>query len=278
MIRTYVTKLMAINPETGHLCEYAGPMIKGNGAKDAHYYCQENGLGYLEVLGESDSTINTETGQLYVDGHKVLGSYLRWIQNAAALILFLIVPSFSFSQSTSIENFVQIEDDRIVKVGLYDSTFLVDIPGSELMSFHQCQIHYDYLSHKVQLIDSSFVEVFSRQPDIYDGDTGYFEIFTGFGEKRIVEIRALGIDTPERRFLKSREAAMVARSYFIRFLESFPSLLMYTIPNSRFPESQKDDKYGRFLVVFYGVTSQGMLISINDKMVEVGAAIYEDFK
>ena len=275
-MRTYLTKLIAIDPFSGKLCEYSGPQIKGNGIQDAKYFCQENGLGYLEVIGESDSTINTETGQLYVDGQKILGLYLRWLPVALASLLFLILPSFSFSQD--IESFIQVEEGQVVKAGLLDSMMLNQIPGDETVFLNRCKVHYDYISAQVLLADSTLANVFTREPDIYDGDTGYLEIFHGFGTKQIVEVRLIGIDTPERRPLKTRKEGLISRAYLIHLLESFPFLMAYVLPNNRFPESWKDDHYVRFLVVLYGVTSQGMLISINDKMVRDGFAKYENYK
>ncbi|MFZ2432493.1 MAG: hypothetical protein WAW57_15245 [Lutibacter sp.] len=48
----YVTKIIAIDPQTKILTEYCGPFIPGISFEDAENYCQTNGLGYCEVVGK----------------------------------------------------------------------------------------------------------------------------------------------------------------------------------------------------------------------------------
>ena len=47
----YTTKIRAIDPKTGGIKTYAGPIIEAISFKDADNYCQRNGLGYCSVDG-----------------------------------------------------------------------------------------------------------------------------------------------------------------------------------------------------------------------------------
>jgi hypothetical protein len=42
---------MAVNPDTGCIVEWSGPLVPGITFFDANDYCQNNGLGYCEVTG-----------------------------------------------------------------------------------------------------------------------------------------------------------------------------------------------------------------------------------
>ena len=48
----YTTEIKAINPKTGEICIWAGPYVPGLSFSDAADYCQANGLGYCDVVGE----------------------------------------------------------------------------------------------------------------------------------------------------------------------------------------------------------------------------------
>lgn len=47
----FTTTIIAINPITGELCEWAGPHIEALTWRMAEQYCQKNGLGYCKVDG-----------------------------------------------------------------------------------------------------------------------------------------------------------------------------------------------------------------------------------
>lgn len=47
----YATEIEAIDPVTGELTIYAGPLVPGISHKDAERYCQNNSIGYCKVIG-----------------------------------------------------------------------------------------------------------------------------------------------------------------------------------------------------------------------------------
>ena len=51
-MKQWVTEIKAIRPQDGELIVYCGPEVPGETHEDAKAYCQENGLGYCNVLGE----------------------------------------------------------------------------------------------------------------------------------------------------------------------------------------------------------------------------------
>lgn len=51
-MKIWLTQLKAINPINNQLTTFCGPNIKALTHQMAYDFCQENGLGYLEVLGE----------------------------------------------------------------------------------------------------------------------------------------------------------------------------------------------------------------------------------
>jgi hypothetical protein len=58
----YVTKIKAINPKDGVLCEWLGPYIEADSFYDAQIYCENNGLGYCEIIGEYIAEIDENLG------------------------------------------------------------------------------------------------------------------------------------------------------------------------------------------------------------------------
>lgn len=54
----YVTKITAINPKDGNLYTWLGPYIDADSFYEAQVYCENNGLGYCEVIGEYISEID----------------------------------------------------------------------------------------------------------------------------------------------------------------------------------------------------------------------------
>ncbi|MNI02257.1 hypothetical protein D3C87_1300810 [compost metagenome] len=60
-MKTWVTKIKAINPVKGNLTEYMGPYIKADSFELAEKHCEENGLGYCKVIGELESELDFDT-------------------------------------------------------------------------------------------------------------------------------------------------------------------------------------------------------------------------
>lgn len=50
-MNTYLTKVRAINPQTGELDLYAGPNIYAADKKEARRILDATGLGYCEIIG-----------------------------------------------------------------------------------------------------------------------------------------------------------------------------------------------------------------------------------
>lgn len=50
-MNTYLTGFKAINPDSGELETYCGANVIGISFKDAQEYCDNNGLGYCNVVG-----------------------------------------------------------------------------------------------------------------------------------------------------------------------------------------------------------------------------------
>jgi hypothetical protein len=51
-MKKWLTELRAIDPGTGELKTWCGPDIEAPTATLAREYCDNNGLGYLTVIGE----------------------------------------------------------------------------------------------------------------------------------------------------------------------------------------------------------------------------------
>lgn len=51
-MKLWSTYIMAINPVDGELTEFCGQNIEAPSKKLAHEYCQNNGLGYLNIDDE----------------------------------------------------------------------------------------------------------------------------------------------------------------------------------------------------------------------------------
>lgn len=51
-MKKWKTRIKAIDPKTGELKEWAGPVIESLTIQGAKKYCQENELGYCEIVGE----------------------------------------------------------------------------------------------------------------------------------------------------------------------------------------------------------------------------------
>lgn len=47
----WLTEIRAVDPVDGQMKTWAGPDVPGNSREEAERYCQENGLGYCEVIG-----------------------------------------------------------------------------------------------------------------------------------------------------------------------------------------------------------------------------------
>lgn len=66
-MKLWVTQLKAIDPRCGQLKTYAGPEVPGITLQHANLYCQENGFGYLEILGELVAEVETKENSIEID-------------------------------------------------------------------------------------------------------------------------------------------------------------------------------------------------------------------
>ena len=56
----FLTELIAKDPLTGELKKFGGPDIEAPTWSIAQQYCQDNGLGYLKVVGKKVAEIPTD--------------------------------------------------------------------------------------------------------------------------------------------------------------------------------------------------------------------------
>lgn len=101
----------------------------------------------------------------------------------------------------------------------------------------------------------------------YDGDSGHMSVDLGFNVWMHADFRLDGIDTPEIKGKTKREKqlAIQARDYFISLLKQ--SAELRCVVNER-----ADEKYGRALIVLYGMQTDGTWMDINQQMVKSGNA------
>ena len=66
-MKLWVTNIRAIDPRDGELKNWGGPHVPGITHKHAEQYCQDNGLGFCEVLGELVGEVCTKPNSLEVD-------------------------------------------------------------------------------------------------------------------------------------------------------------------------------------------------------------------
>lgn len=57
VIKLWVTEIRAIDPRDGQLKAWGGPHVPGRTIEEAREYCENNSLGYCEVVGELLSEI-----------------------------------------------------------------------------------------------------------------------------------------------------------------------------------------------------------------------------
>jgi len=72
-MRYYTTQLLAIDPTDGEVKLWQGPNIPAISLRDAENYCQNNGFGYLQVIGLLVEEIGTkiEDGFIVADMKKI---------------------------------------------------------------------------------------------------------------------------------------------------------------------------------------------------------------
>lgn len=51
-MNVYLTKIRAIDPQTGELCDWCGPRIEARSMYEARMFCESNGLGYCKITGK----------------------------------------------------------------------------------------------------------------------------------------------------------------------------------------------------------------------------------
>lgn len=66
-MKIWITTIYAKCAQTGEMKTFCGPNIKAISAKLAHEYCQNNGLGYCEILGQLTSEIPCKEGTFEPD-------------------------------------------------------------------------------------------------------------------------------------------------------------------------------------------------------------------
>lgn len=59
-MKTYITTIHAVCPKDGVVKAYSGPNVPGNSFEDAQQYCENNGLGYCKVTGETADEITSD--------------------------------------------------------------------------------------------------------------------------------------------------------------------------------------------------------------------------
>ena len=64
------TEIEAIDPKTGKLTKWSGPIVPGISWQDAEGFCQRNGMGYCKVSGRIISIIPCVPGTLEPDLEK----------------------------------------------------------------------------------------------------------------------------------------------------------------------------------------------------------------
>lgn len=57
---TYATKIKAIDPKTGELCEWFGPNVQGISRSDVRAKLDQNGLGYCRVEDRIVETVEMD--------------------------------------------------------------------------------------------------------------------------------------------------------------------------------------------------------------------------
>lgn len=50
VLESFFTEITAINPMTGKLVKFVGPKVLAKNFEEAQIYCNNNGLGYCEVV------------------------------------------------------------------------------------------------------------------------------------------------------------------------------------------------------------------------------------
>lgn len=96
---------------------------------------------------------------------------------------------------------------------------------------------------------------------IHDGDTMTVIVDLGWSTHRVVELRLLGLDTPEVTG-SSKVAGQAVRDFVIKWLSK---------PNGLIVKSTEIDKYGRSIAVIYNND-----ISLNDLLVKEKLALPYD--
>ena len=71
-MKLFTTTIKAIDPSDGELKLWGGPNVPGISFKDARQYCDENGLGYCDILGELVAEIPTKLDERTPDFNKMI--------------------------------------------------------------------------------------------------------------------------------------------------------------------------------------------------------------
>lgn len=57
--KIFVTEILAIDPEDNAIKHFSGPHITASSEEEAHFLCQNTGLGYCRIIGELVGLIDT---------------------------------------------------------------------------------------------------------------------------------------------------------------------------------------------------------------------------
>ena len=99
-----------------------------------------------------------------------------------------------------------------------------------------------------------------------DGDTVELEIDLGFSITHTITVRMAGIDAPEKRTLKTREAALTTQARLVNLIDRALSTNKLVVSTEK---GDPKEKFGRYLGwLFY----EGEQASFNDVLVNEGLA------
>lgn len=108
---------------------------------------------------------------------------------------------------------------------------------------------------------------------VKDGDTAVFNVSPAFKFYwHEMDFRFYGINTPE---LKSKVPATAAKARkaleYVKAAIEGKEIMLQTIRNPS-QETEKIDKYGRYLAIVYYKNSAGLQVNLNEELIELGLA------
>lgn len=106
---------------------------------------------------------------------------------------------------------------------------------------------------------------------VYDGDTLTGMVDLGFNTFQKIKVRLARINTPEIRTkdLKEKARGYEARDYLRKVLEAYQETLVI--------ETVGKGKYGRWIGNLSFEDEDGVIVNVNDLLVEEGLAEYKEY-